>query len=205
MDYSQAPHRLHNEVVELIGVGAAAGEADVLATIHGETVGISFNECIVASFLGFLSDFFDRLVPADVLPVIRAGAAHLRFQQSPLVQDVLVQGRPFGTEGSAVDRVVGIAFHVYHLGSDVLGFVTESMDNDAATDGAIGAGRSSLGGSGYLQFACLGLSRSHVETENCGGNSADCRDFQELTPGRTHIASLGKSALETERRYFALR
>src|SRR5262249_1007612 len=149
----QAAHGLHYQVIELVGVGAAAVPRDALATIHGAAFGVLLDERLVARLLYEACDLVDRLVPRDIFPMVRSGPPHFGLEQSSLVDDVLLQGRALWTESAAIDRVVGISFDVHHLRRDILRFVAECVDDDAATHRAIRARGARLGGTGNLQIA----------------------------------------------------
>ena len=88
----------------------------------------------VARLLDPASDLVDRRVPVDVFPVIRARAPHLRLQQPPIVQDVLLERRALRAERAAIDRMIRIAFDVDDLRHGVLRLVAERVDDDAAAD-----------------------------------------------------------------------
>ena len=61
------------------------------------------------------------------------------------------QRRAFGAKRAAIDRVVGIAFHVHYLRGHVLRLVPEGVDDHPATDRAVRAGAARLRGAGDLQ------------------------------------------------------
>ena len=105
-------------------------------------------------------------VPFDVFPMVGPGPAHLRLQQSAVVEDLLHQRRPLGAERAPIGRVVRIALHVDDLRCDVLRFVAEGVDDDSASDSAIGAGGPSLGRPVDLELPRLGRGGFHVESEN---------------------------------------
>ncbi len=52
--------------------------------------------------------------------MIGAGPPHLRFQQPPVIQNVLLQRRTLGTQRAAIDGMVRIALHVDHRRGHVL-------------------------------------------------------------------------------------
>ena len=60
---------------------------------------------------------------------VRPGPPHLRLQQPPIVQDVLLERRALGAERAAIDGMVGIAFDVHHLRGHVLRLVAERVDD----------------------------------------------------------------------------
>jgi len=51
----QAAHAFYDQIIELVGVGAAAGEGDALAAIDGSALRIFFQERIVARFFHALA------------------------------------------------------------------------------------------------------------------------------------------------------
>ena len=131
-------------------------------------------------------DFRVGLLPADVFPMIGAGAADLRFEQTAVIEDVLHEGRSFGTERAAVDGMVGIAFHVDHLRGDVFRLVPDGVDDDATAHRAVGAGGAGFGGPGNFQFFGFGVGGFQVKAENRsdGGSGAD---LQETSACWVHV------------------
>src|SRR5580700_6594247 len=59
----QAAHTFYDEIIKFVGVGAAAGKGDAFAAVHGFSVGVGFDERVVASFLYFLRDLAIGLLP----------------------------------------------------------------------------------------------------------------------------------------------
>ena len=123
-------------------------------------------------FLMWRAIFVDGLVPGDVFPMIRARPPHLRLQQAPVVQDVLIQRRSLGAQRAAIDGMIRIAFDVHHLRRDVLRLVAEGVNDDAATHRTIRAGRARLGGAGDFEFPGLRVGRLDIEAENRRDDSA---------------------------------
>ena len=97
--------------------------------------------------------------------MIRARTPHLRLQQPPVVDDVLLQGTAFGTQRAAIDGMVRIAFHMHHGGRYILGPVADGVDDDAATHRAVRTSGTGLGGAGNLQFTGLRVGRRKVESK----------------------------------------
>src|SRR6202035_135938 len=128
----QGAHRLYDEVVEFVGIGTTAGPGDGLAAIDGVARRILLNECIVAGLLYFSGDLVKSIIPGNIFPLRGAGTAYLRLQQTPIVQNVLLQRGSLGTQRPAIDRVVRITFHVNNLRGNVLGAIADRIDNDAA-------------------------------------------------------------------------
>ena len=87
----QAAHRLDDEIIEFVGIGAAAGEGDASQRLTVWPLRVLLDERRVAGLLHPVRDLVDGLIPGDVFPVIRARPPHLRLQQAPIVQDVLLQ------------------------------------------------------------------------------------------------------------------
>ena len=88
----QAAHGLDHQVIELVGIGAAAGPGDALAAVDGVALGVRVDEGFIAGLLHQPPDLVDGGVPGDVLPMVGAGTAHLRLEQAPVVDDVLLEG-----------------------------------------------------------------------------------------------------------------
>src|SRR5208283_1207789 len=87
----QAAHGLDYQVIELVGVGAAAGPGDALAAVNGVAQGVGSDKAFIAGLLHQAPDLVDGGIPRDVLPVVGSRAAHLRFEQTPVVGDVLLE------------------------------------------------------------------------------------------------------------------
>ena len=86
-----------DQVVELVGVGAAARPGDAFATVHGVALRVLLDEGFVARLLHPRADFVDGVIPGNVVPVVGTRPAHLRFQQTPLIENVLLQATsPWG-------------------------------------------------------------------------------------------------------------
>ena len=110
-----------------------------------------------------MGDLIDGRVPGDIFPLVGTGAPHLRVSQSTVIQDFLLQGSAFGTQGATIDRMIGVAFHVHHLRSHVLGFITKRVDDHAATHRAIRTRRAGFSGAGDLKFFCLCQNRASIK------------------------------------------
>ncbi len=134
----QGAHGFDDEVVEFVGIGTAAGPGDGLAAVDGLSLCIFLDKSIVAYFFDLLRDLVQRGIPGDVFPMIRPGLALVASRPS-LVQNILLQRSAFGAERSAIDGMIGIAFHVNYLG--VTFFAGRlSVDNHAAAYGAVRTG-----------------------------------------------------------------
>jgi hypothetical protein len=88
---AQRAHGLHYEIVELVGVGASADPCQAFASVYGAAQRVFFDEGVVARFLDPVADLVDCLGPGNVLPMIGAGPPHLRLEQPPRIQDVLLE------------------------------------------------------------------------------------------------------------------
>ena len=170
--------RLDHQVIELVGIGAAAVPGDAFAAVHRAPLRVLLDEGIVARLLHQARDFVDGGIPRDIFPMVRPRTAHLRLQQAAGIIDVLLQRRALGTQRAAIDGMVGIALHVDHLRRHVLGLVAEGVDDDAATDRAVRAGGSRLGGARNLQLARLCVGGFQVEAQDAGYRAARA-DLQE--------------------------
>src|ERR1700686_270194 len=142
----QAAHTFYDQIVKFVGVGAAAGEGNAFAAVHGMSGGIFFDEGVVAGLLDLLRDFGISLVPGNVLPVGCPGSPHLWLQQGTLVQNVLFERRSLGAERAAIDGMIGIALDVDDLRDGVFRLVAYGVNDHAATDRAIRTGAASLAG-----------------------------------------------------------
>src|SRR4051812_30873826 len=163
-------------------------------------LGVLLDERLVARLLHPLADLVEGLVPGDVLPVIGAGPADLRLDEPPRVQDVLLERGALGAEGAAVDRMVRVALDVDHLRGDVLRLVAQRVDEHAAADGAVRAGRAGFSGAGDLQLAQLCVGGSQVEAEDRGGRPSNRADFEEVPAGESHPStSLTRRAVKRSR------
>src|SRR5207302_4025846 len=111
----------------IFGVGAAADHGDARRTVDRLAFGVFRHEGLVARLLDVLGDAGDSVVPADLVPVVGAGAADLGGHQPVRVGDVVTQRGALGTQGAAVDGGVGIAFDVDHRRLHVLGLVAEGV------------------------------------------------------------------------------
>src|SRR4029453_16837510 len=107
--------------------------------IDGLPLRVLGHEALVARRLDVAGDLCDGVVPADVLPFVRAGLAHFRPRQPVGVRYVLFERDPLGAETPAADRMIRIPFDVDDGAFDVLGLVPEGVDDDAAGNRAVGA------------------------------------------------------------------
>ena len=77
--------------------------------------------------------------------------------------------------------MVRIAFDMYNLWSDVFRSVANRVDQNAAADRTIRAGRTGLLGPRDLKLLQLGVSWLKIKSENCGCCTTNCCDFQKIT------------------------
>ena len=145
----------------------------------------------IARFLGCARDLVVGLVPGDVFPMVRAGAADLRLCQPALVHDVLQQGRTLRAQGAAIDGMIGIAFHVHRLRSHVLGFIADGVDDHTAAHGTIRTRTPRLGGAVDLQGSGLRVGRGKIKTKSGGSSASDRSHFQKITSRGIHGCAPG--------------
>src|SRR5678815_5493063 len=98
---SQAAHSLDRKKIQLIGISAAADPADRFQTINGVAVLVFLDESFVPGLLGPARNLADRILPGDVIPVIRTRTPHLRLQETTIINDVLFERSAFRTECAA--------------------------------------------------------------------------------------------------------
>ena len=110
-----------------------------------------------------MANLVDGLVPLDVFPVVRTRPPDLGLEKPALVENVLLERSAFRTQRATIDGMIGIALDVNHLGRDVLGLVTDRINNDAAAYRTVRAGGSRFGRSGNLELAKLRISRGEVK------------------------------------------
>src|SRR5205085_3087760 len=99
-------HRLDRQKIQLVRVGAAPAPTDAFAAVDRVPLVVLLDESSIARVFHFTRDLVERLIPRDVFPVVGAGAAHLWFQETTVVQDVLFERSALRAERAAVDRVV---------------------------------------------------------------------------------------------------
>lgn len=184
----QAAHGFADEIVEFIGVCAAADPPDAFAPVDRAAGGVPFDKSVVARFLDPMSDLINGGVPGDVVPVIRPRAANLRDQQPALVADVLLERSSLWTQSAAVNGMVRVALNMDHLGRHIFGFVANGVNDDAATYRTIWTGRSRFRGTVNLELAKLRVYRRQVETEQPCTDSSQGRYLKEFPTGRIHNA-----------------
>ena len=131
--------KLSQQKVDLVRVGAAADERQVLQSIHRPAGGVFFLESGVACVLDAARHATDGFVPRDGLPGARARSTIERFGEPAVVVDVLFERDALRAERSSVDRAVRIAFDVNDARLHVLSGIAKGVDDDAAADGTIGA------------------------------------------------------------------
>src|ERR1035438_1717411 len=172
--------------MELICGGAAADERNAFAPIHGAAVRVLLDKGTIARFLGPLRDLTQGVVPRNVLPVGCARAPDLRLRQPSRVQHVLFERRALGAQRSAVGWMIGIAFDMDHLRRDVLCPITNRVDEDAASDRAIGTRRARFGGACNLQLFELRVSGLEVKPKDGSSDCAYRCCLEEVSAGLLH-------------------
>src|ERR1700686_5829187 len=93
------------EIVKLIGIGAAADPRDRLQPVSRVPRRIFLDESVVARLFHARRDFVDRVVPRNVLPVGAPRPPHLRLEQAPVVHNLLLQRGTLGAKRAAVGRM----------------------------------------------------------------------------------------------------
>ena len=161
----EAAHCLDREIIQFVGVGTTAGPTNAFAPVYRKAFLVFLHKRFIARFLYPASDFIKRIVPGNIFPVIGTGPTHLRFQQAAVVVNFLLERSAFWTKSAAIDRMIGITFNVDNLWSDVLGPVTNRVNDDAATDGTIWTRAARFRRAVDLQTLCLRVNRSEIETE----------------------------------------
>src|SRR6185369_8474145 len=134
-------------------------------------LGVLGHERGVTRVLHVAGDARDGVVPADVLPVIRAGLPHLGREQPVAVGDVALERGALRAERAAADRVIRIAFHVDDRSFYVLRLVAERVDDDAAGDRAIRTCAARLGRARNLELAHFRARRLEIEANRCGSRT----------------------------------
>src|SRR5205823_7422295 len=99
--------------------------ANRFETINCVAILVFVYERGVASFLRPASNLINGVVPGDVLPISRTRSSYLRFQQTALINDVLLKRRAFRTECAAIDWMIRITLDMHDLRNRVFGFVAE--------------------------------------------------------------------------------
>jgi hypothetical protein len=149
--------------------------------------GVHFDEAFIARLLHPPGDLVDHPIPALLLPAIGARGAVKRASQATFAEDVVFERDAFGAERAAIDRMVGVALDVDDGGArDVFGPVPERVDDHAATDRAVGAGRSRLGRARNLQLADGRVSRGEIEAEGDDSTGAGDGYLDKVSPRNSH-------------------
>ncbi len=130
----QAAHCLDREKIQFIRISAAASPADSLQSIDGITVLIFVDERLVSRLFCPARNLIDRIVPGDVIPVIRTRAPHLWLKQATITDNVLFERSTLGTKRPTINRMIGIALDVDNLRYRVLCFVAERVDDYATAN-----------------------------------------------------------------------
>jgi hypothetical protein len=91
----QAAHGFDDEIVEFVGVGAAAVPPDALASIDDTPSRTLGHKGRITRRLDAPVDLVERLVTRDVFPMIGSRASNLRLQQAAIAHDFMLEGRAF--------------------------------------------------------------------------------------------------------------
>ena len=124
-----------------------------------------------------------------LLPRARPRRAVPHLRQAPIVDDVLLEGDALGAERALVDRMIGIAFDVDDRRLDVARPVAERVDDHAAADRAVRAGRARFGRARDLQLAHLRQRRAADRSRAPTPRRRRCGDLQKLDVGSRAPAS----------------
>jgi len=147
---AEAETEFTEQEVDLVGIGAAADEADGVEAINSSALGVLIREVFVACVLDAPRDALNGFVPGDVAPFGGAGRAIERLGKAAVIHDELFERDTFGAEGAAIDGVVGIAFDVDYRWPGVLHALAGGVNDNPAADGAIRADALDLIGPGNL-------------------------------------------------------
>src|SRR5262249_50842974 len=141
----------------------------------------------IARLLHSPGDLIDHPFPAPLIPAIGAWGAVERAGQATFAEDVVLERDAFGAERAAIDRMVGVALDMDDSGTcDVFRLVAERGYDHAATDCAVGAGRSRLGRARNLQLADGSVGRSEIEAEGDDSTGAGNGDLEKVSPRNSH-------------------
>src|SRR5205823_5915474 len=122
----------------------------------------------------------------STLPFSTARTAHQRFQQAPVVHNLLLQRGTLRAQRAAVGRMIGVALNVDDLRGHILRAVANRVDDRAATNSTVRTRRARLAGARDLQRAELRKRGLQIEAKHGGCSSAHGRYLQEITAGRVH-------------------
>src|SRR5882724_217310 len=161
----QAAHCLNGKIIQLVGVGTTADPSDTFTAIDSVSFIVLLDKGRITRLFNLACDFVEGIVPGDVFPTVRAWPAHLRFEQTAIVENILLERSAFRAECTAIDRMIGIALNVHDLWNGVLGFVTKRVNDYAAAHGTIWTSAARLCRARYLQPLRLRVDRSKVEAE----------------------------------------
>ena len=152
--------------------------------------GVLGDEVRVAVLLHQRRDAVEREVPGDLLEFAAAGRPVFRRLQPGRRVDDIEQRRAFWAERAAIDRMVRIAFDMDDVGAGVLGTVAHAVNENAAGDGAIGAGVAGLGRRRQLEWPnrgceCFtGITKS--QSAQAGRGQSRPREFYETSTSQVH-------------------
>src|ERR1022692_1657430 len=179
--------RFHQQVIVLVGVGAAADHAHRCERVNGAAFGVLLPQGAVAGFLEEVRDAVDGPIPRLLFPMVAARRAIAHVRQTAVVNNVLLERDALGAQAALVDGVVGIALHMHHRRPHVLALVAQRVDDYAAAHRTIRAGGAGFGGARDFQLARLGVGGRQIEAERGRGHGAGT-ELEEGTPGGRHRA-----------------
>ena len=90
-DDAETEAEFSEEVVDLVGIGAAADESNVLQPIHGAAGSVLLFEAGVAGVFDPPSHALDGVLPRDGLPLRRARCSIERPREAPIVDDEFLE------------------------------------------------------------------------------------------------------------------
>src|SRR5690349_16463980 len=186
----EAAHCLDCEKIQFIRVSTAADPTDRFQTVDGVAVFVFLDERVVAGLLGPASDLVNGLIPGDVVPMIRTRTPHLRSQQAPLVDDLLLERSAFRTQRATINRRIGISLDVDHLRDRIFRFITEGMNDYATAYGTVRTNAARLAGTCDLQSLCLRVNRREAEAEHTNTRTSDQACLDEGSSGDIHETHL---------------
>src|SRR5262249_22730581 len=95
----------------------------------------------------------ERKIPGNRFELCRARRPIHGMPQPCRSVDDVQQSRSLWTKGPAVDRMIWIALDVDHIRFGILRFIAQRVNQDAASDRAIGAGVAGLFRANKLELA----------------------------------------------------
>ena len=118
--------------------------------------------------------------PGNSPPFGSARSPVSRACEAQIAVDEFFERSPFRAERAAVDGTFRIALNVHHRGLHVLSLIANSMNDNAAANGAIRAHAMSLCGAGNFQFFGNRCGRLKIEAQR--GDSGSTAARQKSAP-----------------------